>query len=296
MGTLKWLLKSPVSQAHLWNGGQSIADFEYLRRRYDWSKRLNLGAAGLCIGIGAVSLIYAILVYQDWQWLSSHFGNVPDQTRWTPAKISAKLTTSILLMVVGGLGFATGAIGFLFIRKALDDDKVDVVKKWSFIAGITGILPGLAVGGLLELFIWRAHATESFTMFGLLGAAPAPPPPPQVVPSGPLVDAAALEAQRKAEYTSLFAPAPAPAPSYAPQPSAGYYAQPSTQQMDYAYAQAEPQAAPEPAAAGPAAGDIGTQYQQPQGAPICSCGRTMEWVSEYNRYYCYTDDKYEGES
>lgn len=296
MVTLKWLLKSPLSQAHLWNGGQAIADFEYLRRRYDWSKRLNLVAAGTCIAIGAVSLIYAILFYQDWQWLSSHFGDVQDNVRWNSGNIAAKLTTAVLLMVVGVLGFVTGAIGFMFIRKALDDDKVDVVKKWSLIAGITGILPGLVVGGLLELFIWRAHATESFTMFGLLGAAPAPPPPPQMVPTGPVYDAAAVEAQRKAEVNALFAPAPAPAPSYAPQPSAGYYAQPSTQQMDYAYAQAEPMPAPQPAAAEAPAGDIGTQYQQPQGAPICSCGRTMEWVPEYNRYYCYTDDKYEGES
>src|SRR5882672_3603821 len=38
VGTLKWLLKSPAIQAHLWNGGQALADFEYLRRRYDWSK------------------------------------------------------------------------------------------------------------------------------------------------------------------------------------------------------------------------------------------------------------------
>lgn len=242
--------------------------------------------------VGVIALFIGFLAYQDWQWLSSHFGPVTDPIRWTPEKIAAKLTNAILLFVGGGLGLTTGAIGLLFVRKALDEDKVDAVKRWSFIAGITGILPGLGFGGLLELFIWRAHATETFTMFGLLGAAPQ-----QVqAPTAPVVDpnaaAAQIEAQRKAEYTSLFSEAPRPAPSYS-SPSPGYYSTPAAQQSDYAYAQAEPAPAPEPAPEPAAATNYATQ---PAGAPICSCGRTMEWVAEYNRYYCYTDDKYEGET
>jgi len=269
-------------------------------------------AIGACAGLGVVALLYGVLAYTDWQWLNEHFSGVTDQTRWTPEKIQAKLTNSVLLMVAGALGLATFFIGFFFVRKALDDDRADAVKKWSLIAGITGILPGLVFGGLLELFIWRAHAGESFTMFGLLGAAPAPAPDPSLAHAAPVFDAAAEEAKRKSEYMSLFAgPAPAPAPpayGYAPAPAytaaqgygyapapAAYGTAPTTSATDYAYAQAEP--APGPAPAHAAAPDMGQQYvQQPSGAPICSCGRAMEWVAEYSRYYCYTDDKYEGET
>jgi hypothetical protein len=245
-----------------------------------------------------VALLYGVLAYQDWLWLNSHFGNVTDPTRWTPARIAAKFTAALLLMIVGVLGLASGLIGLMFERKALDADKVAEVKKWAFVAGVTGILPGLVFGGLLQIFIWRAHAAESFTMFGLLGSAPAPAPDPSAQPAAPAFDAAAEDAKRKAEYEALFsAPSPAaPPPAYAPPaPAPGYYASAQTQQTDYAYAQAEPQqAAPQP---GYAPAPTATGYAtQPAGAPICSCGRPMEWVAEYNRYYCYTDDKYEGET
>ena len=242
------------------------------------------------MGVGAAALLYGILAYQDWVWLNQHFGSVTDPVRWTPDRIAAKLNVAIVLMGVGGLGFVSGLIALLFIRKSLDEDKVEAVKKWSFIAGIMGLLPGLVFGGLLQLFIWRAHAAESFTMFGLLGSAPAPPPPPPPPGATAAAAQAAEDQKRKTEYLSLFA-APAPQPAYtAPAPS--YYSAPTTQQTDYAYASAESAPAEAPA---PAAG--ATNYAaQPSGAPICSCGRAMEWVTEYNRYYCYADDKYEGET
>jgi hypothetical protein len=269
----------------------------------------------VCAGLGVVALIFGILAYGDWQWLHDHFSGVGETTRWTDAKIQAKLTTSILLMVGGALGITTFFFGFFKVRKALDEDKQDDIKKWSLITAVTGILPGLVFGGLLELFVWRAHSTEAFTIFGLLGQAPpaAPTPEEAAAAAAPAYNPAAAEKARKSEYESLFAssapPAAPPAPQYGsaaqpayaqPPPAYGYappqpaYAAPpqpaATAQLDYAYAQAEPAPAEVPAQA------QGTQFAQPTGAPICTCGRPMEWVAEYNRYYCYTDDKYEGEA
>ena len=198
-------------------------------------------------------------------------------------------------------------LGFFFVKRALDEDKVEDIRKWSLIAGITGIIPGAVFGGLLEVFIWRAHATESFTMFGLLGTPEAPPPPAPAVPAySPAVE----EQKRKTEYELLFAPqaaaAPAPAYGYEPAPAAPPAYAYGTQAPAYDYTQTPDQPGEQAAAytqaegqgtvaAAPSA-DTGTQYQQPGGAPICTCGRPMEWVPEYNRYYCYTDDKYEGET
>jgi hypothetical protein len=319
--TVKYAVGSqtdPSIAASLANGegGRGIVDYEYARRRYEWSKRLNLITVLVCVGLGAVALIFGILAYGDWQWLHDHFSGVGETTRWTDAKIQAKLTTSVLLMVGGALGITTFFLGFFKVRKALDEDKTDDIKKWSLITAVTSMLPGLVFGGLLELFVWRAHATEAFTIFGLLGAAPqaAPTPEEAAAAAAPAFDPAAAERTRKAEYEALFAssappaasPSPqygyAPEPSYAqppPAPQYGYAPQPAyaaapqpaaSAQMDYAYAQAEPAPAEAPVQA------PGTQFVQPTGAPICTCGRPMEWVAEYNRYYCYTDDKYEGEA
>jgi hypothetical protein len=247
------------------------------------------------------ALIWGLLAYLDWQWLHEHLEG-KGSTRWTSAVIAQRLTNSILSMAIGGLGFVAGILALLKVRSALDADNPEAIKRWSFITGVLGIVPGLVTGGLLELFIWRAHAQESFTVFGLLGPAPQAAPDP-MASAAPAYSPHAEEQKRKAEYEALFAPTPAAAPAdygygggaYAEAGPAYDYSQPAAA-GDYGYAPgAEAQAAMAPAEAAPA--DTGTQYyQQPTGAPICSCGRPMEWVAEYQRYYCYTDDKYEGET
>jgi len=273
-------------------------DYEYARRRYQWSKRFNWIALGVCAGLGAVALYWGLLRYQDWQWLNEHFSGAGSSTRWTSDRISNYFTTAIFALVTGALGIITFLIGFLFVRKALDEDKVDDVKRWSMIAGVTGILPGVVFGGLLELFIWRAHASEGFTMFSLLGKAPEPAAAAAEPVYNPAATKAVDDAKRKAEYMALFGAqqaAPSYAPDYGYQPAPDYTqaAAPSAA-VDYGYAPSAGQAA---AVAAAAPADAGTQYAaQPSGAPICTCGRPMEFVPEYNRYYCYTDDKYEGEA
>lgn len=275
----------------------AIVDYEYARRRYSWSKRLNWITAGVCVALGAWALYYGVGAYLDWQWLNQHFSG-GGSSRWTPGAINLKLTYAVLALVAGALGILTFLICILFVRKALDEDSTDKVRRWSFLAGITGILPGALFGGLLEIFIWRAHTQESFTMFGLLGSAPEVAPE---APAGPAPDvvAAQIEAQRKAEYAALFGgPSSAPAPDYGYEtPAADPYAPAydtgvaEAPAPDYGYsAGAEAASAQAPAEAS------GQYYDQPTGAPICTCGRPMEWVAEYNRYYCYTDDKYEGET
>jgi hypothetical protein len=218
--------------------------------------------------------------------------------------IAQRLTSSLISMTLGVLGFAAGALALIKVRSAMDSDNQEAIKRWSFLTGILGFIPGLVAGGLLELFIWRAHAQETFTVFGLLG--PAPQAVPEGAPSAaPAYSPAMEEMKRKSEYEALFAPAQAAAPAdYGYAAGSGAYAESAPaydygQQApagDYGYAQgAEAQTAMAAAEAAPA--DAGTQYyQQPTGAPICSCGRPMEWVAEYQRYYCYTDDKYEGET
>ncbi len=279
-------------------GAPSTVDYEYARRRYQWSKRFNWIALGACAALGAGALYWGIQRYQDWQWLNEHFSGASTSTRWSSNTISNYLTTSLFALVTGALGIITFLIGFLFVRKALDEDKIDDVKRWSLIAGVTGILPGAVFAGLLELFIWRAHAAENFTVFGLLGQAPEPVAATTEPVYNPAATKAADEAKRKSEYMALFGAqqaTPSYAPDYGYQPAPDYTQAPApAAAVDYGYAPAAAQGAA--VAAAPAA-DVGTQYAaQPSGAPICTCGRPMEFVPEYNRYYCYTDDKYEGEA
>ena len=248
------------------------------------------------------AVVWGLLAYTDWQWLHDHLEG-KGSTRWTSAVIAQRLTNSLIAMAVGALGFVAGALALLKVRSALDADNQEAIKRWSFVTGVLGIVPGFVAGGLLELFVWRAHAQESFTVFGLLGPAPQAAPDP-TASAAPAYNPASEGAKRKAEYDMLFAAAPAPAPDYGYGGGEGAYADSAPSynygqqapSADYGYAQgAEAQAAMAPAEAAPA--DSGTQYyQQPTGAPICSCGRPMEWVAEYQRYYCYTDDKYEGET
>jgi hypothetical protein len=294
-----------------------IAEYEYARRRYARSKLLNFVSIIMAVVVGALALVYGVLRYFDWQWLDEHFG-AGGSTRWTQDVIANYLTTSILLVVVGGLGIATFALGFLKVRKALDDDNQDAIKRWTFLTGLLAVLPGLAVGGLLELFIWRAHASERFTIFGLLGKAPEPP---REAPSAMAVAAAQSEedeARRKDEYMALFDDQkPAAAPPSGGAPGAGYAADSGSgygQQQAVAppmegsgqlpagavapaAGEAAPTAAAGPAAAAATAEAPSTQmHDQPSGAPICTCGRPMEWIADYSRYYCYSDDRYDGES
>jgi hypothetical protein len=242
--------------------------------------------------VGALSLYWATLNYIDYQWLSEHFGS-DTSTRWSPDVIQGYLTTSVLFFAIGGLGVVTFVLGFLKVRKALDDDNQDAIKRWTLMTAVLAVLPGAGLAGLLELFIWRAHSSEKFTIFGLLGKAPeAPLPPPSPIAIAQ-AHAAEDEVRRKQEYASLFgasAPAP-PAPVYQQPDYGGAYAAPQEAYAPPAAAGGE--VAPAAAAAVPEA----TQYtDQPSGAPICTCGRPMEWIAEYGRYYCYTDDRYEGEA
>lgn len=262
------------------------------------------------MAIGASSIIYGVLTFLDWQWLSDHFGQ-GGSSHWTQDVISGFFVRAILFFVVGGLGVVTFLLGFLKVRKALDDDNQDAIKLWSLLTGAIGAVPGVGLGGLLEIFIWRAHVSDKFTIFGLLGKAPEAPPEP---PSAMVVahqQAEEDEARRKQEYAALFggasAPAPSPAPAaqgsmasaYASDSGFSYgapqEAMPPPAQPDAAVAQ--PEAAPaEPAPAEPAAAEPTQYHEQPGGAPICTCGRPMEWIAEYSRWYCYTDDRYEGEA
>lgn len=281
-----------------------MVEYEFARRRYSWSKRLNWISVGLCAGLGVTALVIGVFRFLDYQWLEAHFGG-GTSTRWTRSVIDYYYTTSILLMVVGALGFVALALGFFKVRKALDEDQVDDIKRWSFLTGLLAALPGAVVGGLLELLIWRAHASESFTIFGLLGSAPqqveqAPVSPVAVAEA----HASEMEARRKAEYQSLFGGASSSSgPGYTQDGLAAAYAADS----GYGYGQETGGYDQTPAAAegyggqveaqAPAAAEGDTQYvEQSTGAPICSCGRPMEFVAEYQRYYCYTDDKYEGET
>lgn len=284
----------------------AIVEYEYARRRYQWSKRFNWITLGLAIGIGVVAIVYGFLFFSDWQWLTDHFGP-KDSARWTPERIGLKLTYSILFFITGILGFVTFFLAFFKVKKALDEDNQDAIKRWSFLAGITGVLPGAVLGGLLELMIWRAHTAESFTIFRLLGKAPAPQ---AAAMAAPAVSASETEAaRRKSEYDVLFGSAPAQpaAADYGAYGAYGAQAAAAPGYDEYTQVPAPAEAAPYPAeyagaeaqAAAPAAavGETTSGYTaQPSGAPICTCGRPMEWIPEYNRYYCYTDDKYEGET
>jgi hypothetical protein len=274
----------------------AIVDYEYARRRYEWSKRFNLIAAVVCLALGVVALAWGALAFLDWQWLSQHFSG-GGSSRWTPDKINLKLTYALVGILTGVLGIVTFLFAFMFVRKALDDDNQDQIKRYSMLAGLTGLLPGALFGGLLEIFIWRAHSADSFTIFGLLGSPePEPAPPTETVVAA---EAAANEAKRKAEFMALFNEKPsAPAPDYRYAPEADPYAPASYGGSASAEASGE-YASAGGAAAAPAAVPAeasGQYYEAPSGAPICTCGRPMEWVAEYNRYYCYTDDKYEGET
>lgn len=274
-----------------------MVDYEYARRRYQWSKRFNWIALGACAGLGAVALYWGILRYQDWQWLNDHFSGSGTSTHWSADRIANYLTTALLAIAVGALGIITFLISFLLVRKALDEDKIDDVKRWSMVAGVTGILPGAVFGGLLELFIWRAHAAENFTVFGLLGKAPEVASETTEAAYNPTAVKAAEEAKRKSEYMALFGPqqaTPSYAPDYGYQPAPDYtQAVGAPAAVDYGEGPVEAQAAAVAAPAVPAGAQF---FAQPTGAPICTCGRPMEFVPEYNRYYCYTDDKYEGEA
>ncbi len=263
---------------------------------------------GLALAVGVFCIYWGFLTFLDWQWLNKHFSS-GGSSHWTSDVIAGFLTGAIFFFAVGGLGIITFLFGFMKVRKALDDDNQDAIKRWSILTGIVGALPGVALSGLLEMFIWRAHASEKFTIFGLLGRAPEPEPEP---PSAMVIanqQAAEDEARRKDEYAALFGGAPqrtAPKPS----PNYGYSAPaydqgqpaaaPAAAESPYTAPQeafAPPQApAPEPAAAEAAAGEPQQMHEQPSGAPICTCGRPMEWIAEYGRYYCYTDDRYEGET
>lgn len=280
-----------------------MVEYEFARRRYSWSKRLNLISIGLCAGLGILSLAIGVLRYADYLWLQENFGQ-GGSTRWTRSIIDYYYTTAILLMVVGFLGFAALILGLFKVRKALDEDKVDEIKRWAFLTGLLAALPGAVVGGLLELLIWRAHASESFTIFGLLGSAPqqaevAPPSPVAIAEA----EAAQNEARRKSEYMSLFGGSSSQSSQagYQQDNLAAAYAADS----GYAYGQEGAGYDQAPAegyggqveAQAPAAAEGDSQYvEQATGAPICSCGRPMEFVAEYQRYYCFTDDKYEGET
>ncbi|HEX9710064.1 MAG TPA: hypothetical protein VGB42_08890 [Candidatus Thermoplasmatota archaeon] len=262
----------------------------------------------LALGVGVFVIFYGFLTYLDWQWLDEHFG-AGGSTRWTQDVVGGFLTRAILLFAVGGLGVATFVFGFLKVRKALDDDNQAAIKRWSFLTGVVAVLPGVGLSGLLELFIWRAHASERFTIFGLLGRAPEPPPEAPSPMTVATQQAEADEARRKQEYAALFgAPRPAaanphstasaygsdsgygqPQPAAQPQEYAPPYGPP---QEPYAPAEAVPPDAPAAAPEAPPA----AYHDQPSGAPICTCGRPMEWIQEYGRYYCYTDDRYEGEA
>jgi hypothetical protein len=268
-----------------------IVEYEYARRRYAWSKRLNWVAMLLAVGIGVAAFVWGLLNYLDWVWLSEHFPP-GSSTRWTQDKINGYLVTAVLMFAVGGLGIVAFLLGFLKVRKALDEDNQDAIKRWTLLTGIIGALPSAALGALLEFFIWRAHVSEKFTIFGLLGRAPEPPPEPPSAMAVAQQQAAQDEARRKDEYMALFgaqqktykAPSANMAPSAAPEPS---YEAPAASEAAPQEAYEAPQA-PEPATT--------TYHDQPSGAPICTCGRPMEWIAEYGRYYCYTDDRYEGEA
>jgi hypothetical protein len=255
------------------------------------------------MAVGIVALVWGVLAYLDWQWMHEHLEG-KGSTHWTSGLIAAKLTNAVLAMAIGALGFVSGVLAMVKVRKALDDDNQDAIKRWSFLTGVLGFIPGAVAGGLLEIFIWRAHAQETFTVFGLLGPSPSAAPDPSAATAAPAFQMDADAARRKAEYESLFSSAPAaPAPDFGysqeggyAQPASAYdYGQP-TAGADVGYGQnAEAQAAA-PAEVGYTAEAGAQYYEQPTGAPICSCGRPMEWVAEYQRYYCYTDDKYEGET
>jgi hypothetical protein len=134
--------------------------------------------------------------------------------------------------------------------------------------GLIGLSPspGLVIGGFFLLLVYWMFVNERFDLFGLIleDVARARRRTPMPAAAGPL--------DSRQAYATAY------------DDQKGLYAD------DYASAAY--------GGGADAYGDVGVDASAPSlvddlAAPICpTCGKTTEWIEEYQRYYCYDDDRY----